>query len=88
MAAPKARKAVEAERDERAPVAVPKVKSPTKEEIERHMITHMPYRSWCKACVAGRGRSRYHREQEEDRSTETKVVSMDYAFLGPRDRAT
>ena len=26
---------------------------PTPEEVELHNATHMPYRSWCKFCVAG-----------------------------------
>ena len=30
---------------------------PTKEEREAHEILHEPYRAWCRACVAGRGRS-------------------------------
>ena len=24
---------------------------PTKDELEKHMTTHMPFRSWCPYCV-------------------------------------
>ena len=28
---------------------------PTQEEIDEHMIDHLPFRSWCEECVKGRG---------------------------------
>ena len=31
---------------------------PTKAERDRHNATHLPYQSWCKFCVKGRGRQR------------------------------
>ena len=33
----------------------PNVKTPAKAEREEHEKTHLPFRSWCKACVKGRG---------------------------------
>ena len=30
---------------------------PTKAEIYEHEVTHLPYRSWCKHCVHGKGAS-------------------------------
>ena len=30
---------------------------PTAKEHQEHMTTHRPYRSWCKFCVMGRGRT-------------------------------
>ena len=30
-------------------------KDPTKEEREEHEKTHLPFRSWCRHCVRGRG---------------------------------
>lgn len=35
---------------------------PTQEEVDVHSVTHLPYRSWCHACMAGRARSRPHRK--------------------------
>ena len=42
----------------------------------------MPYRSWCKHCVRGRGHSEAHKELNADRSHGTPHVSMDYCFMG------
>ena len=38
---------------------------PTKREFEEHEITHLPYRSWCWACVRGRGKEAPHRRGRE-----------------------
>ena len=65
--------------------------SPTPEMIEKHELTHIPFRPWCRACVRGRGRADQHRIKSEHSST-VPLVSMDYMFLGPpgqvADRAT
>ena len=39
------------------------VKGPSREEWERHRLTHGQYREWCKACVQGRAVGRTHHEQ-------------------------
>ena len=36
---------------------------PTREEVARHCATHLPYRSWCKHCVKGRGTAHPHTSQ-------------------------
>ena len=33
---------------------------PTPEEVDAHEMMHCPERQWCRACVAGRGRSDKH----------------------------
>ena len=33
---------------------------PTAQEVAEHEITHLPHRSWCPSCVAGRARDRPH----------------------------
>ena len=54
-------------------------KGPTKEVRRKHNLTHFPFRSWCPACVAGRGRDHRHlRRAPEDR--EFPEISFDYAF--------
>ena len=30
--------------------------NPTLEQLEEHRASHLPYRSWCRWCVLGRGR--------------------------------
>ena len=40
-------------------------KQPSKEEIEEHNITHVPYRDWCPHCVMGSAPNRHHKKQEK-----------------------
>ena len=54
-------------------------KEPTKAEIERHMLTHLPYCSWCKYCIAGRRPNSHHRRQRNERSI--PMLSCDYGFF-------
>ena len=35
--------------------------APSKEEVEQHGITLMPFKAWCKACVEGRAATPAHR---------------------------
>lgn len=53
---------------------------PPPEEIERHNLTHSPFRSWCPTCVASRAKDAPHR-QLHARLDEMPIVEMDYAFL-------
>ncbi len=55
-------------------------KMPTKAEIEEHARTHLPYRSWCRHCVRGRGKEEACREGK--RSHDTAEVHMDFMFMG------
>ena len=63
---------------------------PTSRETEDHVLTgHASFRSWCAACVQGRGRG--ERDQGEGRKeredgSKVLVVSWDYCFLGARNR--
>ena len=53
-------------------------KLPSKTEVEEHNITHLPFRSWCRHCVRGRGK-----EMPPYRSTEDPVMHefhFDWAF--------
>ena len=55
--------------------------TPTKAEIETHEVTHLPYRSWCAHCVAGKGVSSPHKYTgDEDKVGIT--ISLDYCFVG------
>ena len=67
-----------------APRTMRAPEQPTRKEREEHEATHTPYRSWCRYCVAGSGKSGHHRrrtdaEKEEDA---VPVIAMDYFFLG------
>ena len=53
---------------------------PSKEEVEEHMLTHMPYRSWCEHCVKGKAKGKPHARANREEG-ETPVVSIDYMFM-------
>ena len=50
----------EAENGQRHAKKIQDPKLPSEEEIKQHEITHLPYRSWCRHCVRGRGREFPH----------------------------
>ena len=62
---------------------VSNVKTPKRYEIEEHEKTHLPFRSWCKCCVKGRGVASPHTSIIRDDPT-APPVDMDYCFPGPR----
>ena len=41
-------------------------KLPSKSEVEEHNITHLPFRSWCRHCIRGRGKEMPHCRSTED----------------------
>ena len=47
------------------PVRKAEIPTPSKEEVRIHNTTHMPHRSWCPQCVAGRSKDDAHRERHE-----------------------
>ena len=64
---------------------------PTSREIEDHVLTgHASFRSWCAACVQGRGRAERQGEgrKELEDGSKVPVVSWDYCFLEARNRTT
>ena len=55
---------------------------PSKDEIEAHMKTHVPFRSWCAICVKGRGRRGAHLQGAvEDGGRDHTVLAIDCGFL-------
>ena len=64
----------------------PKFKStepqPSKREMEEHMLTHIPYRSWCPHCVRGKARAKYHKGAKNE--DHIPVVSADYMYMESR----
>eukprot|EP00971_Amphidinium_carterae_P080768 1597769-Amphidinium_carterae.1 len=49
--------------DESGPLCIRlSVKEPSRKERELHVASgHVPYRSWCRACIAGKGRQDPHK---------------------------
>ena len=60
-------------------------RTPSKEEREDHEKTHLPFRSWCRHCVRGRGKQLPHREGAQEITTDE--IHMDFGFLGKEDEA-
>ena len=52
---------------------------PSQAEIDEHWLDHLPYRSWCGTCVAGRGRERPHTRTHGKR--EIPTLAFDYCFI-------
>ena len=51
---------------------------PTDKQIEEHRMTHLPFRTWCRWCVLGRGRGLQH---QTCGTSLDPVVGLDYFFL-------
>ena len=55
---------------------------PSVAEQLRHRLTHVPYRSWCSECVAGRKPNPGHRAIDHKREVgATPEIHMDYCFM-------
>ena len=54
---------------------------PTPQEVEEHLVSHIPFRSWCSSCVRGRGPSFRHVRVDHD-SERLPTIAVDYGFLG------
>ena len=50
-------------------------KPPSQKELDEHMLTHIPYRNWCKHCISGRGQNDDHKHQLEGREQEIPTLS-------------
>ena len=55
---------------------------PTQREIEEHEVSHLPFRSWCSACVRGRAKSQAHHLVDHKDDEAIPTVSVDYGFMG------
>ena len=54
--------------------------APTQAEREAHEATHLPFRSWCAECVAGRRDNPPHARMPEEEHQVPEVM-LDYAFV-------
>ena len=69
--------------DERRAVTISTPEMPSREAVESHQLTHIPFPPWCRACISGRGREAPHFRHGggEESAAATPVVSLDYLFL-------
>ena len=50
------------EQEEANEAIAPKIPiKPSQEEVDSHMLTHLPFRSWCPHCVRGKSKGKPHR---------------------------
>ena len=49
-------------------------KQPSAEEVENHMVTHLPFRDWCPHCVRGKSGSKPHRNTQGTHEIPTVAV--------------
>ena len=60
--------------------------APTLREQEEHNTTHLPFRSWCQHCVAGKAQDRPHKTKKgAQMDKQLPEVVFDYGFLGGKD---
>ena len=71
--------------DERRAVTIATPEAPSREAVESHMLTHIPFAPRCRACISGRGREAPHYRQDGEETVATPVISLDYFFLGLTD---
>ena len=45
------------------PKIIPDTSAPAEQEIAEHMVTHIPFRSWCPFCVMGKAHIRPHQKK-------------------------
>ena len=53
---------------------------PSKEEVDEHMITHLPFRSWCPHCVRGKSKGKPHGKATNG-NREIPTIALDYTFM-------
>ena len=64
-------------------LCLPCPKTPSDQEVALHNLTHLPYRSWCRHCVAARRPNTHHRTSPSHRTI--PLLAADYCFLGDSD---
>jgi hypothetical protein len=57
--------------------------TPGPEAVKQHVLTHLPYQSWCRFCVEGRGRDDRHRRQTtlSEQQLTTPRIEVDFKVL-------
>ena len=76
--------------EQRNPAQKALLTDPTPREVDDHLLTgHAVFRSWCSACVRGRGRAAGHPSgsRQDEGAEPVPVLSWDYCFLSSRCRA-
>ena len=70
---------------QRPPRVIPEPKQPTREEVARHNLTHLPYRNWCPHCLACRRSNNAHVASLSPEERSLPIFVSDYAFVRKPD---
>ena len=62
------------------PRGIPSPTQPTADDVAKHWLTHLPYRSWCKWCVAAKRQNAPHFSLPSH-SREIPLLVADYCFV-------
>ena len=57
---------------------------PTRQQVEEHLKTHVPYRSWSEHCVRGKSKSPGHFRKSADDDDLVPKMSVDYMWMTSR----
>jgi hypothetical protein len=71
------------QRGVRIPQKMADPKLPSREDVEEHDKTHLPYRNWCRHCIRGKGQETPHKA-----GTQTPSIPefhIDFLFMGTED---
>ena len=60
------------------PRILPDPGQPTQKQLDDHRVDHLPFRSWCPECVAGRATGEQHIVRKDPKQIST--FSMDYLY--------
>ena len=59
---------------------------PSRQEVLEHWITHLPFRSWCSHCVAGKCKNKPHMVAgKTDEESDVPIIAFDYAFMTDKE---
>ena len=71
--------------------AIRQPQEPTRQEIEEHELTHVPFREWCFHCCKGKTRNNPHKVNKnkmmEDEEHAVTTISMDYMYMNEKSKA-
>ena len=66
-----------------SPIPVQLAERPSQEQVQLHMLTHMPHAAWCEACVSMTGKpDRHETDPTRVRDREIPVLSFDFSYTG------
>ena len=59
---------------------------PSQKDVDEHMVSHVPFRSWCLHCIKGKSMGKPHfKKSQVDESACVPCVCMDYMFMSSQE---